>query len=377
MRISFSSRFVSPLSVLIKRRTLFASALSLMYLPSQAQVGIGTTQPQAMLHVHDGSVMSSTPQLAPDNNPFYDPGFPDPVEFKMKRFHDKGAFRSIGERVGNGGFDPQVVGKYSFASGFEAFATGLGASAFGLKTLASGTASFASGANSQASAFCTFAHGESAIASGANSLALGTLVSTNGKAGAFVFGDNTKNLQLASSADNQISMRFSGGYQFFTNSSLNVGVSLAPGGNSWQVMSDVNKKENFSPVDGEAFLEKIGRMTLSSWNYKGQDPKYFRHYGPMAQDFFEAFGHDSYGTIGTDTTINQADLEGVTLIAVQALVRRTQQLREKNRALLLEVEKIKMQLAGNGPDPATRKRTKVLLSKRYEDIPIRFNHEEI
>ena len=377
MRISFSSRFVSPLSVLIKRRTLFASALSLMYLPSQAQVGIGTTQPQAMLHVHDGSVMSSTPQLAPDNNPFYDPGFPDPVEFKMKWFHDKGAFRSIGERVGNGGFDPQVVGKYSFASGFEAFATGLGASAFGLKTLASGTASFASGASSQASAFCTFAHGESAIASGANSLALGTLVSTNGKPGAFVFGDNTKNLQLASSADNQISMRFSGGYQFFTNSSLNVGVSLAPGGNSWQVMSDVNKKENFSPVDGEAFLEKIGRMTLSSWNYKGQDPKYFRHYGPMAQDFFEAFGHDGYGTIGTDTTINQADLEGVNLIAVQALVRRTQQLREKNRALLLEVEKIKMQLAGNGPDSATRKRRKVLLSKRYEDIPIRFNHEEI
>ncbi|MGG7662670.1 tail fiber domain-containing protein [Dyadobacter sp. BHUBP1] len=331
---------------------------------SNAQVGIGTTQPQAMLHVHDGSILSTTPQLAPDNNPYYNPAFPDPVEFKMKWFHDKGAFRSIGERVGNGGFDPQVIGKYSFASGFESFATGLGATAFGLKTLASGRASFASGENSSATAFCTFAHGESAIASGVNSVALGTLVSTNGKAGAFVFGDNTKNLQLASSSDNQISMRFSGGYQFFTNSLLNTGVSLAPGGNSWQILSDVNRKENFSPVDGEAFLKKIGDMPLSSWNYIGQDPKQFRHYGPMAQDFFKAFGYDSYGTIGTDTTINQADLEGVNLIAVQALVKRTQQLREKHRELLLEIESIKTQLANNEPSPATRKRRKVLLTKR-------------
>lgn len=341
-----------------------AMALFLSSSISNAQVGIGTTQPQAMLHVHDGSILSITAQLAPDNNPYYNPAFPDPVEFKMKWFHDKGAFRSIGERVGNGGFDPQVVGKYSFASGFESFATGLGATAFGLKTLASGRASLASGENSSATAFCTFAHGESAVASGANSVALGTLVSTNGKAGAFVFGDNTKNLQLASSADNQMSMRFSGGYQFFTNSALNMGVSLAPGGNSWQILSDVNRKENFSEVDGEAFLEKIGDMPLSSWNYIGQDPKQFRHYGPMAQDFFKAFGRDSYGTIGTDTTINQADLEGVNLIAVQALIKRTQQLREKHHELLLEIEGIKIQLVSNEPRPATRKRKKVLLSKR-------------
>lgn len=356
--MNFLSRYMPATTVTSAFALFLSSGIS------YAQVGIGTTQPQAMLHVHDGSILSITPQLAPDNNPYYNPAFPDPVEFKMKWFHDKGAFRSIGERVGNGGFDPQVVGKYSFASGFESFATGLGATAFGLKTLASGKASFASGENSSATAFCTFAHGESVIASGANSVALGALVSTNGKAGAFAFGDNTKNMQLASSADNQMSMRFTGGYQFFTSSSVNVGVSLAPGGNSWQVMSDVNKKENFTSVDGEAFLKKIGEMPLSSWNYKGQDPQVFRHYGPMAQDFFKAFGHDSYGTIGTDTTINQADLEGVNLIAIQALVKRTQQLREKNRELLLEIVEIKMQLASNIPDSAMLKRRKVLLSKR-------------
>ena len=331
---------------------------------SNAQVGIGTTQPQAMLHVHDGSILSGSAPQPPNVNPYYDPAFPDPVEFKMKWFHDKAAFRSIGMRVGSGGLDPFVTGMYSFASGFECFATGVGSTAFGLKTLASGKAAFASGENSSATAFCTFAHGESAIANADNSVALGTLVFTNGKKGAFVFGDNNKNMQLASTADNQMSMRFTGGYQFFSNSQLSTGVRLNAGGNSWVILSDVNKKENFSPVDGEAFLEKIGAMPLSSWNYKGQDPKIFRHYGPMAQDFFKAFGQDSYGNIGTDTTINKADLEGVNLIAIQALVKRTQRLREKNTELLLEIVGIKMQLASKESGATARKRRKVLLSKR-------------
>lgn len=364
MKVKITDSSVFSVDFSLKKSVLLVFGIVLLHLPLKAQVGIGTTQPEDMLHVHDGSILAGTPPLAPDNSPYYDPNFPDPVEFKMKWFHDKGAFRSIGERVGNGGFDPQVVGKYSFASGFEAFATGLGATAFGLKTLASGTASFAGGENSSASGFCTFAHGESAIASGANSVALGTLVSTNGKKGSFVFGDANKNLQLASSVDNEMSMRFSGGYQFYSNAAHSTGVRLDAGGNSWVLLCDRNKKENFSPVDGEAFLEKIEKMPLSSWNYKGQDPKHFRHYGPMAQDFFKAFGHDSYGTIGTDTTINQADLEGVNLIGVQALAKRTQQLREKHSELLREIESIKTQLANNEPSPATRKRRKVLLTKR-------------
>ncbi|SEJ31667.1 Chaperone of endosialidase [Dyadobacter sp. SG02] len=365
MKIALTVGLAKPVVNCLNVVTLGISALTLAFLPGKsiAQVGIGTSAPQATLHVHDGSVLASTPQLAPDNSPYYNPSFPDPVEFKMKWFHDKSAFRTIGERVGNGGLDPLVIGKYSFASGFEVFATGVGATALGLKTLSSGTASFASGENSTASAFCSFAHGESAIASGSNSVALGTLVTTNGKVGAFVFGDNNKNTQLASSGDNQISMRFAGGYRFFTNSLTSMGVSLAPGGNSWQMISDVNKKENFSTVDGEAFLEKIEKMPLTSWNYKGQDPKTFRHYGPMAQDFFKAFGQDGYGTIGTDTTINQADLEGVNLIAVQALVKRTQELRRRHSELLLEVEGIRTQLAENDQNSKTRRRRRVLFSK--------------
>ena len=73
--------------------------------------------------------------------------------------------------------------------------------------------------------------------------------------------------------------------------------------------SDKNQKENFQPVEGEQVLRKIGGLTLTSWNYIGHDPKQFRHYGPVAQEFFGAFGHDGIGTIGNSTTINSGDME--------------------------------------------------------------------
>ena len=49
----------------------------------------------------------------------------------------------------------------------------------------------------------------------------------------------------------------------------------------------------------------------------------------MAQDFFAAFGHDGVGQIGSDTTINSGDLAGILMIAVQALEKRTAELKQK------------------------------------------------
>ena len=43
------------------------------------------------------------------------------------------------------------------------------------------------------------------------------------------------------------------------------------------------------------------------------------HYGPVAQDFFAAFGDDGVGTIGSPTTITSTDMNGVLMLVVQAL----------------------------------------------------------
>ncbi len=332
-----------------------AAALSLITFVSEAQVGIGITVPQAKLHVHDGSLLADTPQLPADSDPFLDPDFLYPMKYALKWFHDKSAFRAIGERVGTASMETQNIGPYSFAAGYENFATGTGSAALGLRSSATGSGAFAAGYQAWGSGAYSSAFGDHATASGARSVAMGEQVSTNGKDNSFAFGYGVSN-----DVNNQIKMGFNGGYKFYTTSANTIGVSLAPGGNAWAVISDVNKKENFAPVNGEDFLQKISRMNLTSWNYKGQDAKAFRHYGPMAQDFYKAFGQDAYGTIGTDTTINQADFDGVNLIAIQALIRKMDQI---NSDLLSELATIKEQLAEARSVPA-RKRKRMLVTQR-------------
>jgi len=100
------------------------------------------------------------------------------------------------------------------------------------------------------------------------------------------------------------------------------------------------KKGVARAVDGEAVLGKIRGFELSNWNFIGHDPKEFRHYGPMAQDFFAAFGHDGAGQIGTETTINSGDLAGILMIAVQSLEKRTAEIKQKEAQIAVLASKV-------------------------------------
>src|SRR5262249_56799837 len=90
-------------------------------------------------------------------------------------------------------------------------------------------------------------------------------------------------------------------------------VTVIEGQVAFTFPSDQTTKEHFQPVDGEAVLTKLRTLTLTSWNYIGHDPAQFRHYGPMAQEFFAAFGRDGIGTIGTPTTLNVGGVAGAVL----------------------------------------------------------------
>jgi hypothetical protein len=112
-------------------------------------------------------------------------------------------------------------------------------------------------------------------------------------------------------------------------------VTVIEGQVAYTFSSDATKKEKFRLVDGEEVLKKIRNLTLTSWNYIGHDPNKFRHYGPTAQEFFAAFGHDEVGTIGTPTAINSGDMLGIVMIAVRALEMRTQELNEREERIAL------------------------------------------
>ena len=72
-------------------------------------------------------------------------------------------------------------------------------------------------------------------------------------------------------------------------------------------------KENFADVDGQDVLNRLAALPITTWNYKSDNPA-FRHMGPMAQDFYAAFG------LGADAEhIAPLDANGVAMAALQAL----------------------------------------------------------
>jgi hypothetical protein len=97
----------------------------------------------------------------------------------------------------------------------------------------------------------------------------------------------------------------------------NQNVVWAPGSASWSFTSDCNAKEQLVPVDQRAVLDRLCDLPISEWNYIGYDQ---RHIGPMAQDFHAAFGLNR-----SDTSLNDADLHGVALAAIQGLNQKLEQ----------------------------------------------------
>ena len=233
------------------------------------------------------------------------------------------------------GYNSSASGKYGVAMGNSSIASGNASVALGRGSVASGIAAVGIGYHVTASGNMSTAFGYYTTASGNNSVAMGYRSSTNNMAGSFIFADNSSNNVVTSStAPNQFMVKASGGTIFYSNSALSAGVSLAAGGGAWLSVSDKKRKENFQPVNGETILEKISNMEITSWNYKSQNER-IRHIGPMAQDFYEAF---HFGE--SDTTITATDIDGINIMAVQALEKRTQELTEKSK----EIEALRLQL---------------------------------
>lgn len=130
--------------------------------------------------------------------------------------------------------------------------------------------------------------------------------------GCFVWGDSNAG-NVESSDTNQFIARSTGGVYFYTNSGLTAGMYLGSGGSSWNVVSDRELKRNIRQVDGKEILTQLAQIPISQWSYKAQDSS-IEHIGPMAQDFYDAFG------LGADDKhINTIDPDGVALAAIQGL----------------------------------------------------------
>jgi trimeric autotransporter adhesin len=264
--------------------------------------------------------------------------------------------------LGIGALQSNTTGSYNTASGFVAlysnttgsFNTASGADALLLNT--TGRVNTASGGG----ALFGNSTGSNNTAIGVDALDTNTTGTNNTAIGA---GANvsTGNLTNATAI----------GFGAFVNANNkvrlgNTSVTVIEGQVAFTFTSDKTKKENFQPVDGEEVLGKIRGFELSSWNFIGHDPKEFRHYGPMAQDFFVAFGHDGVGQVGSERTINSGDMAGILMIAVQALEKRTAELKQKEAQIAVLESEVK--------DLKAKHAYFETVAKRLESLELRQNH---
>jgi endosialidase-like protein len=191
-------------------------------------------------------------------------------------------------------------------------------------TIAGGGSNAAGGANA------TIGGGGFNLASGAWSTVPGGRRGQALHMGTFVWADST-DADFASQANNQFLVRSTGGAQFV--SAVNgagvatAGVTLAVGGNSWGNISDRSVKDNVAAVDGSDILRRLSAVPITRWNLKAQDPA-IKHVGPMAQDFYAAFG------LGEDERyINSADVDGIALVSIQVLYELVTALEQKTTAV--------------------------------------------
>ena len=186
------------------------------------------------------------------------------------------------------------------------------------------SATVGGGYRNEASGYsATVPGGFSSHAIGDHSLAAGYMAWANHNGG-FVWADMS-GFPFYSTAINEFSARATGGARFVSaidaTGNPTAGVTLAAGGGSWSSLSDRGLKENFLSMNGKQILARLMAVPISAWNYKAQDP-FIRHMGPLAQDFYAAFG------LGEDDKhISTVDADGVALAAIQGLY---ELLREKD-----------------------------------------------
>ena len=103
------------------------------------------------------------------------------------------------------------------------------------------------------------------------------------------------------------------GYMIYTNPTKTSGVYLTRGGSSWAAFSDKNLKENIEEVKTTPYLDKVVKLPIFTYNYKG-NPSDQVCVGPMAQDWHELFPSSK-----PNGGIESADIDGVLLACVKEL----------------------------------------------------------
>lgn len=175
------------------------------------------------------------------------------------------------------------------------------------------------------------AYGEYSMAAGFNAWAM--------HEGSFAWSDRSQTAledSFATSAPNQFLIRAAGGVGINTKTPahpLQVGTDATNGNGAhvtaagdWVNGSSVEFKTGFREIDKEDLLERLAKLSVTQWHYKGHE--HVNHIGATAEEFRATFG------LGHDPRfISTVDADGVALAAIQALYERVVALEAELEAL--------------------------------------------
>jgi hypothetical protein len=228
--------------------------------------------------------------------------------------------------------------------GWQNEASGLGSTVGGgLANVASGEAATVAGGgqNTASGPRSTVVGGYFNEAEGAYSMAGGRFAQAVDD-GAIVLADSSLSF-FSSTAANEFSVRATGGTRIVSgidgSGNPNAGVALAPGGGSWSSLSDEASKTAIEPVSGRSVLRALASVPISKWSYRAQGES-IRHIGPMAQDFYRAFG------VGESRRrISSVDADGVALAAIKGLQRKLRAERQRRHEQARRLDRLETRLA--------------------------------
>ena len=93
-------------------------------------------------------------------------------------------------------------------------------------------------------------------------------------------------------------------------------------------------KEDFQTIDKQRILVEVQQLKIQNWKLKDEEGN-VRHIGPVAQDF-----HAAFQLGGDERYLHSGDVDGIALVAIQALAERNEALAERNRVLAQQVEEL-------------------------------------
>lgn len=153
--------------------------------------------------------------------------------------------------------------------------------------------------------------------------------------GCFVFCDGTA--PIGTTNDGQFVARASNGFAMHSSPGF-TGCWLFANASAWSPISDSSMKENRRPVDGPELLKRLAAIPVETWNYIEQGDS-IRHIGPMAQDFYRAFGVGE-----SERHISTIDADGVALAAIQALNEELKKQRAENDELRAQIYELRRRI---------------------------------